>query len=328
MIRLGVIGTNWITDQFVQGALESGEYRLSAVYSRALSSAAQFADKYQDGASIQLFDDLDLLAASNDVDAIYIASPNSLHAPQSIQMLAASKHVICEKPIAANADLADQMYQTAKENNVVLFEAFMSCHTPNFKLIKQKLPTLGKLSKAFITYCQYSSRYDKYLAGENPNTFNPQFANGSIMDIGYYCLASAVSLFGKPKTVNAVGQLLESGVDGNGSVILGYDTFEVVLQHSKTSNSYLPSEIQGEAGALLIDMISIAEKVTHVRKGEQPEDISQPQFENRMRYEAEAFAEQVKTNTMDKECMERSLLVAQLLTEIRRQVGVVFPQDK
>jgi len=148
------------------------------------------------------------------------------------------------------------------------------------------------------------------------------------MDIGYYCLASAVSLFGKPNTVHAVGQLLESGVDGNGSVLLGYDGFEVVLQHSKTSNSYLPSEIQGEAGALLIDMISIAEKVTHVRKGEQPQDISLPQFENRMRYEAEAFAKQVKCNTIDEKCMERSLLVAQLLTEIRRQVGVVFPQDK
>jgi predicted dehydrogenase len=60
---------------------------------------------------------------------------------------------------------------------------------------------VGKVRKAFINYCQYSSRYQRYLDGENPNTFNPAFSNGSIMDIGFYCLASAVALWGEPHGV-------------------------------------------------------------------------------------------------------------------------------
>lgn len=68
---------------------------------------------------------------------------------------------------------------------VVLFEAFKTASLPNFLLLQQSLPKIGKVRKAFINYCQYSSRYQRYLDGENPNTFNPAFSNGSIMDIGF-----------------------------------------------------------------------------------------------------------------------------------------------
>ncbi|UUM32085.1 Gfo/Idh/MocA family protein [Vibrio japonicus] len=324
MIKLAVIGTNWITGQFVDAAIKTGEYQLSAVYSRSKEKAEEFAKAY---GTVELFDDLTQFAKSDAFDAVYIASPNSLHAPQAMQMMKAGKHVVCEKPMAANETLAKQMYQVADENKVVLFEAFMSPHAPNFKLLKSNLSAIGQIRKAFITYCQYSSRYPKYLAGENPNTFNPAFANGSIMDIGYYCLGSAVELFGEPTSVKAEAQLLDSGVDGSGSVILGYEGFDVVLQHSKTSDSYLPSEIQGENGALMMEMISTAKRLTKFTRGGTGVDLSVKQDPNPMFYEAQAFAQQVKTKQIDQECKTRSLIVAKLLTEIRRQTGVVFPMD-
>ena len=116
---------------------------------------------------------------------------------------------------------------------VVLFEAFKTASLPNFLLLQQSLPKVGKVRKAFINYCQYSSRYQRYLDGENPNTFNPAFSNGSIMDIGFYCLASAVALWGEPHGVTATASLLESGVDAHGVVVLDYGDFSVTLQHSK-----------------------------------------------------------------------------------------------
>ena len=204
----------------------------------------------------------------------------------------------------------------------------MSPHLPNFKCLKQSLSSIGTLRKALISYCQYSSRYGKYLAGENPNTFNPDFANGSIMDIGFYCLSSAVELFGEPKSVQAQAQLLDSGVDGSGSVILNYEGFEVVLQHSKTSDSHLPSEIQGEDGALLIEMISIAKSITKYTRGSNIGiDLSVKQESNPMYYEALEFAAQHQNKAMNASCTQRSLIVAKLLEEIRRQTGVIFPTD-
>lgn len=324
MIRFAVIGTNWITRQFVDAAHETGKYKLTAVYSRSLEQAQSFANDYP---VEHLFTSLEAMAQSDVIDAVYIASPNSLHAPQTELFLRRKKHVICEKPLASNIDEAERVIAAARENQVVLFEAFKTASLPNFQQLQQALPKLGQIRKAFINYCQYSSRYQRYLDGENPNTFNPAFSNGSIMDIGFYCLASAIALWGEPQKIQASASLLESGVDAHGVVMLDYGDFSVTLQHSKVSDSTLPSEIQGEAGALVIEKISECQKVSFVPRGSKAQDLSQPQHINTMLYEAEEFARLVENNEVDHPGLEVSRITAKVQTEIRRQTGVVFPAD-
>ncbi len=324
MIRFAVIGTNWITRQFVDAAHETGKYKLTAVYSRSLEQAQTFANDYP---VEHLFTSLDAMAQSEDIDAVYIASPNSLHFPQTKLFLQHKKHVICEKPLASNLHEVEQAIALAQENQVVLFEAFKTASLPNFQILQQSLEKVGPVRKAFINYCQYSSRYQRYLDGENPNTFNPAFSNGSIMDIGFYCLASAVALWGEPKQVQASASLLDSGVDAHGIAVLDYGDFSVTLQHSKVSDSTLPSEIQGEAGALVVEKISECQKVAFIPRGSKAQDLSQPQHINTMLYEAEEFARLVENNEVDHPALEVSRITAKVQTEIRRQTGVVFPAD-
>ncbi|EOV0096840.1 Gfo/Idh/MocA family protein [Vibrio parahaemolyticus] len=325
MFKLAVIGTNWISQQFVEAAIQTKQFCLKAVYSRDIEKARLFGTPYD---ADTYYDSLETLGQDADIDAVYIASPNSLHAPQAIQMLKAGKHVICEKPMASNNALAQQMFACAEGNNVVLFEAFMSPYTPNFQVLKESLPSIAPLRHATISYCQYSSRYQKYLNGENPNTFNPAFSNGSIMDIGYYCVGSAIELFGEPNSVQASAHVLPSGVDGCGSVTLAYDGFNVNLLHSKVSDSLIPSEFQGETGSVLVDMIATGRGVERILRGEEKETLTLPQTENHMFYEAEAFAKQLKLGVIDEQMKQRSLTVAKVLTEVRKQTGVVFPADQ
>lgn len=170
MIRFAVIGTNWITRQFVEAAHESGKYKLTAVYSRSLEQAQHFANDF----SVEhLFTSLEAMAESDAIDAVYIASPNALHFSQTQLFLSHKIHVICEKPLASNLAEVDAAIACARENQVVLFEAFKTAYLPNFHLLRQALSKVGKLRKVFFNYCQYSSRYQRYLDGENPNTFNP-----------------------------------------------------------------------------------------------------------------------------------------------------------
>ncbi|WP_413112517.1 Gfo/Idh/MocA family protein [Thaumasiovibrio sp. DFM-14] len=325
MLKLAIIGTNWITEKFVEAAQNSAKFQLVMVYSRNMASAQDFASKFS---VTQVVTDLKTLAQCDEVDAVYIASPNSLHCEQAIQMMQSGKHVICEKPLASNITEAQRMYEVARENQVILFEAFKTDYLPNFKLIREMLPKLGQLRQVFFSYCQYSSRYQRYLDGENPNTFNPAFSNGSIMDIGYYCVASAAALFGRPEQIQATARLLDSGVDGHGTVQLHYADFDVVILHSKVSHSSIPTEIQGEDGALLISKISEGEKVLYQPRDGQVEDITLPQRDNSMEYEAEHFYQQIQQQQMDAKAIERSLLTAEMLTEIRQQTGVVFPADQ
>src|SRR5471030_2335536 len=171
MIRFAVIGTNWITRQFIDAAHESGKLKLSAVYSRRIEQAQRFGTDY---AVQHYFDSLEALAVCEDIDAVYIASPNAFHYRQALLFLNHKKHVICEKPLASNLREVEQMMAAAKDNEVVLFEAFKTAYLPNFRALRHALPRIGKIRKVWFNYCQYSSRYPAYLAGEHPNTFRSE----------------------------------------------------------------------------------------------------------------------------------------------------------
>ena len=120
---------------------------------------------------------------------------------------------------------------------------------------------IGRLKRAVFVFGRYSSRYDAYLQGENPPTFRIEYCNGSLVDMGVYCVAVAVGLFGKPVRVLANATKLSNGVDCMGSAIMIYDDLEIVIMHSKVTNSSIVSEIQGEQGNLSIDSISSMENV-------------------------------------------------------------------
>ncbi|WED24823.1 Gfo/Idh/MocA family oxidoreductase [Vibrio sp. JC009] len=326
MIKLAIIGSSWITEKFVDAAIASGEFELAGIYSRSISKAKNFLPSLQ-SKECAFFDDLTTLAQDTRIDAVYVASPNSHHCEQACLLMEQGKHVICEKPLASNAAQASKMFSVAKRNGVILFEAFKTEFLPNFIELKRNLPAVGRLRNVYLSYCQYSSRYQKYLNGENPNTFNPEFSNGSIMDIGYYCVSAAVSLFGKPESVLASAKLLNSGVDAHGSVILTYENFIVAIQHSKVSDGVIASEIQGEDGAIVAEHFSECDGFSIQKKGEAPNFISLEQEENSMIYEALEFAEQIKKGDMWEAPIQRSLAVAEVITEVRKQTGVVFPAD-
>lgn len=146
------------------------------------------------------------------------------------------------------------------------------------------------------------------------------------MDIGYYCLASALALWGEPKSVWASASLLPSGVDAHGTVSLNYGDFDVIIIHSKVSQSDIPSEIQGEDGSLVIESISECLSVAFTPRGSHSQDLTQPQHINTMLYEAEAFARLVENNRVDHDGLHLSLLTSRIQTEIRRQTGVIFRQ--
>ena len=276
-----------------------------------------------------VFTDLEKLLKSDVVDAMYIASPNAFHADQAIMCLNHQKHVLCEKPLASNVNEVEAMIEAAKANQVLLMEAMKTTLFPNFKRIQDHLHKIGTIRRYFASFCQYSSRYDAYRAGTVLNAFNKELSNGALVDIGVYTIAPMIALFGMPQEIQASAYLLESGVDGEGTVVFKYPNMQGTVMYSKISNSYLPSEIQGEEGSLVINRINQMDTVSiHYRNGE-VEEIAVRQEEQNMVYEVKEFIDLIlngqKESTVNS--YQRSYEVMQVLDEVRRQIGLVYPAD-
>jgi predicted dehydrogenase len=327
MVRFGVIGTSRIADEFVRCASLHSEFSLDAVYSRTEEQGRAFAEKY--GVKNR-FTNLQEMAQSNLIDAVYIASPNSLHAKQAVLFMSFGKHVLCEKPIASNRKELSIMVEASRKNQVLLMEAMKSTFLPNFQAVKHNIHKIGAVRKFFSNFCQYSSRYDRYKAGELPNAFNPALSNGSIMDIGVYCIYPAVYLFGKPEKITANGIMLNSSIDGAGSIILHYHDKEVIISHSKITNSEAINEIQGEDGIIVIDKISTPKMVKIIYRDGSSEDIQQEQCNASMYYEVEEFIHLIKNNKMESSInsLQLSLDVMEIIDECRTQIGLRFPADE
>ena len=325
-IRFGLIGTSKITEEFLKAGATVDEFKLIAVYSRKKETADEFSQKH--GAQYT-FTDLEEMAKSDLIDAVYIASPNAFHCTQTKIFLKNKKHVFCEKPIASNSNEVKEMIELAKKNNVLLMEGIKTTLLPNFQRIKDNIHKIGKIRRYFASYCQYSSRYDKLKEGIVLNAFKPELSNGAIMDIGIYCIYPMVCLFGEPKEININAQMLESGVDGQGTGMFKYDDMDGIVMYSKISNSYLPSEIQGEEGSIIIDNIHNMGNITINYRNGNREVISAEQEEESMSAELREFISLINNNMLESKINthNNSLITSRIMEEMRRQIGLVYPAD-
>ena len=334
-IRFGVIGTNFITDWVIAGAKQDERFELVAVCSRTQERANEFAAKYD---IPYTFTSLEEMAASPLIDAGYIATPNYLHASQSILCMKHGKHVLCEKPMASNAYEVKQMIAASRQYGVTLMEAMKPTLTPNFRVLREALPKAGVIRRYFASYCQYSSRYDKFKEGIVLNAFKPELSNGAMMDIGVYTVYPMVVLFGRPNKISASGVVLSTGTDGQGAVNFEYEGMNATVLYSKIANSSLPTEIEGEDGNFMLDKINQINRVTWQARpvassGKGPltpvEDISAVTDKDEYYYEVAEFINLVQAGKLESEVNshENSLITIEIIDEVRRQLGVSFLAD-
>ena len=335
-IRFGVVGTNFITDWVIAGAREDSRFELSAVCSRTKERGEEYAAKH---GIPHVFTSLEEMVASDKIDAVYIASPNYMHAKQSILAMKHGKHVLCEKPMASNAKEVRQMIEASERYGVALMEAMKSTLSPNFRAVMDNLERIGQPRRYFASFCQYSSRYDKFKEGIVLNAFKPELSNGAMMDIGVYTIYPMVALFGKPRSISAQGIVLSSGADGQGAVNMEYEGMNATVLYSKIANSHLPAEIEGEEGNILIDKIQTPTSIRFIprtapasgkEQRSEGEMLNTPDTHNEYYHEIKEFIDMIEEGRIESEINshEASLTTIEIIDEVRRQLGVRYPADE
>ena len=214
-IRWGVLGTaNIARGCTIPGMQLSENCALYAVAGRSMEKAERFRAEF---GFEKAYGSYEALLADPMVEAVYIPLPNSLHYEWVVKAANAGKHILCEKPMAASAAQAAEMQAAAKQNGVLLMEAFAYLHSPLIAAIKAELErgAIGDvryLENAFVT-----SDYDMSDIRMHRETLG-----GGVYDLGCYCVSQAVWLLGEPEGVRAVADFSVEGVDRLALGILEY----------------------------------------------------------------------------------------------------------
>lgn len=325
-MNYAIVGTGWIAKAFADGAKAAGGFTPYAVYSRSREKGENFAKEI--GAK-KVFTDIEKMAECEEIEAVYIASPNSLHYSQSKLFLYHSKHVICEKPITVEPEEFEELFNFAKSKKLVYMEAIMMMHFPNRVLIENAMKKIGKIYSAHIDFSQLSSKYQAYKNGENPNIFNPEFATGCLMDLGIYNVYAALYFFGKPKKINATAHFLESGADALGTAVFHYPDKQVTLTYSKLGQSHYGSQIFGDEGTLTIESVSkLINAKLFLNDGTVETIAGETEKEKVMSFEAADFLKYISQYDKYRQeyfnCAEYSLEVSRIMKEIRKQCNIKF----
>lgn len=313
MIRVATIGTSMITGWFAAAAQQVPGIELACAYSRDANRAARLAAEW--GMSWSSSDLAEVLSSPK-IDAIYIASPNSVHGGQAAAALAAGKHVLVEKPATPTADEFADLVALARRQGVVLLEAIRNVYDPGWRAARELLPRLGVIRRVSLRKCQRSSRYDQVLAGERVNIFDPELAGGALADIGVYCVQPLVDLFGEPQRVLAASVPVLTGADGAGAALAVYPGFVADVSYSKITVSSTPSEIQGELGTLVIDRLTAPRRLRLEFLDGTTEEIGFDDTENNLRFEIERFVAGVHGADITAD-QERSLASLRVMDAIR-----------
>jgi len=206
MMRWGLVGTGAIANKRVGPALrEATDSHLVAVCDVAPEAAEDFARRF----GVQrVYTSLGRLLNNDEIDAVYLATPIFLHAPQAIQALQAGKHVLVEKPMALTVEEGEQMVRVARETGKTLATAYYRRFFPKVQRAQQLIED-GTLGQVVMVASMYHTWY--HPAPGAPGSWRAQKARsggGVLWDMGSHRFDLLVGLFGMPSTVWATTETL------------------------------------------------------------------------------------------------------------------------
>ena len=324
LIKWGILGTGRISRAFAEGLKSVSNGVLHGVASRDYNRSKAYADEW----NVPLaFENYLQMAESEAIDAVYVATPHTQHAENSILCLKHGKAVLCEKPFAVNRRQVSEMVAQASKSNVLLMEGMWSRFPPLMKELRKVLSS-GEIGEVRTLHADFG--FKPKTREPEGRLLNPELAGGSLLDVGIYPLSLASMIMGKPKSFVSDWNRGSTGVDEQASCILKYDNGSMALLHSSLeSETRQEAFSSGTEGNIRIHkQCWKPQKMTITSRLSQKEKIvERPFVGNGFNYEAEFFGKLLLEGKTDNEIMslEESLAIMSLLDQIRDSWGLRYP---
>ncbi len=316
-IRWGILATGRIAEHFAKDlALVEGS-ELTAVGSRRIAAAKDFAERFG-GRAHGSYEDL---AADPDVDVIYVATPHSRHLEDVMVCLSAGKHVLCEKSLAMNASDAETMVTEARSRGLFFAEAMWTRTNPNTRKMLSMIR-----DGAIGTPLQVRAELGFKAEAEKIRMWDPTLGASALLDVGIYPVTFAYLVLGEPVSIAANGVLSDEGFDINGGATLTYASGAVAnLAWNQVSHSDNRSSIAGDLGLIEVRPAFHETSGFTYKKGEVFETHEEPVLGRGYAHEIIEVADCLRAGHTESALLpqDESLAIMRHLDEILRQLDAV-----
>lgn len=323
-LRWGILGTGWIAHAQTSDLLANG-FTVTAVGSRTADAARAFADEFGIRTAWGSYEDL---VADDDVDVVYVSTPHPLHAPNATLALNAGKHVLIEKPFALNAGEARRLTSLAEGRGLVALEAMWTRFLPHMVRIRELLAAgvIGEVRTLLADHNQ------KLSTDPLSRILNPVLGGGALLDLGIYPVSLAHDLVGTPLSVLAHAAMTTTGVDRQTAIVLGFDGGrQAVLHAALDTRGPNRATILGTAGSIEIDAVWYTPTTFTVldAAGALIDTFDEPVNGRGMHFQAVELERLVAEGRTGGSIMapEETVRVMETLDEVRRQIGLTYPQE-
>jgi scyllo-inositol 2-dehydrogenase (NADP+) len=326
-MKIAILGSGKIVEQAIEAILKADmtECHAICVREQSIKKGLNLCKKYN---IEKIYTDYETLLNNNEINIVYVATPNNLHFTHIKAALEKGKHVICEKPFTSTYDELATLYNLAKTNKCMIFEAITTFHLPNLKKIKDSLTRIGKIQLVTNNFVQLSSRYEDYKAGKVHPVFDPSCSGGALYDLNIYNIYLTLSLWGNPTESSYICNKGFNGIDTSGCLSLMYDDFISVNIAAKDSIGESFSIINGEEGYIKINgssnIISSFEVQSSDRNHVMRYNLQHD--DNHMVYEFKSIFEVIMNNDFPIcfEWLKTSMAVSKILETSRHQASISF----
>src|SRR6187549_1897824 len=327
-IRWGILGCGRIARKFAADLRLVADAELTAIASRNKETLEIFA---KDFPCKHRHNSYEALAANDEVDVIYIATPHSHHYEHTLLCLNHNKAVLCEKAFAINSRQAKEMIKTAKERKVFLMEALWTKFLPHYKKLQELLQqkALGDIKSMLVNFgFKTSDKSPRRL-------FDPLLGGGTLLDIGIYNVFMTMSVLGKPDSIEATMSPSSTGVDEQIAVLFKYNNGAMAqLFSSFTTNLPIQAEINGTEGCITLTTRFYEPSATiqlyKQLPGEKEIIAVKKEAGIGYQYEARHVNECLKKGLIESPVLTHAdtLLLMEILDRIRNKARIEYPQDK
>ena len=317
----GIIGTGGIANAFSDDISRLSNHKVSAVLSRNIDNAEKFAAQRL---GCNPYDNDVSFVNDEKIDAVYIATPNTLHCQQTILAIQAKKAVLCEKPLAMNYDEAFSMIFSSKQNSTTLLDGMWMRYLPHIKTLKKLLSQerIGNVESVYACHGQNLRRY------ANPRLWAKHLGGGSLLDLGIYVISFAHMILGKPEKIYAESVFTENDVDAKTSMIFKYTNGAIAnLSCSMYDTQPNRAVIAGTKGFIEIDPTFYAPTSMRLCTNDGKISVYKNEYEGHgLREQAIEMEYCVKNNLNESTKMlhQESLEVIEIMDKVRAKIGLVF----